>query len=445
MMRFKLLWVLVLGLLLAGCAEAVQTPPLDRKTPLPGEYDPLVLTPQPTSEESLPGSPAAFPPGVVAAQQILADTLGLPLEAVTVVRVEPSDWPDGCLGLGGAEEACSEAIVPGYAVTLQAVDQLYEYRTDQIGAIIRTQVAAMQSAAMAARQALAGKLGLSSPAEALVVEAQQVEWSSTCLGLPPSQGECSDEVTPGYRIVLAAKGLHYTYHANADGSRLLEAGVGEQDGGTSYVLLISAPETEGCTMVQVGLSGASGGECGGVLQAHSFSGPQRALELSLLINAYASFQLETPLGWITFQGRGGQQPVDEEARALSAWALAALSDARGEKTPEAGLLLTWQRSGGIAGLCETVKVYESGWAYAFDCQLENGSPLDSLRLTADQLVVLYNWADRFGAVTASRSENVADGFQFDLALAGRGDGSPSPAEEEAMFVYGSELFSGIQK
>ncbi len=445
MRKTKLLWALVLIVLLAGCAEAVQTPPLDRKTPLPGEYDPLLLTPQPTRADSPPGSPAAFPPGVTAAQQILAATLGLPVEAVTVVRVEPVDWPDGCLGLGGVDELCSEAIVPGYAVTLLAIDQVYDYRTDQIGSIIRPQAAAMQSAVMAARQALAGKLGLSSPAEALVVEAQEVEWSSSCLGLPPLEGECSDEVTPGYRIVLVANGLRYTYHANLDGSRLLEAGVGEEDSSKSYLLLISAPETEGCTMVQVGLSGVSGGECGGVLQAYPFSGPQRALELSMLINQFASFQKETPLGWITFQGRGGQQPVDEEARALSAWALAALRDAQGENSLDTGLLFTWQRSGGIAGLCETLKAYESGWVYMFDCRTEAATPMGSMHLTTDQLVLLYNWVDRFGMVTASRSENVADGFQFDLTLAGRGQGSPSPPEEEAMFAYGAQLIADLKK
>ncbi|MEN4013155.1 MAG: hypothetical protein AB1453_08180 [Chloroflexota bacterium] len=441
MRKTLLLWALAAALLLAGCAEAVQTPPVDRKTPLPGEYDPLLLTPQPAAQEPPPGSPADFPPGVVAAQHILAATLGLPLEAVTVVRMEPVDWPDGCLGLGGVDEVCADAIVPGYAVTFQAIDQLYEYRTDQIGAVFRPEAAATQTAVMAARQAVAAKLGLGSPAEVLVIEAQEVEWSSNCLGLPPSQGVCSDEVTPGYWIVLAANGLRYIYHANLDGSRLLAAGVEEEDSGKSYILLIHAPETEDCAMLQVGLSAASSGECGGVLQAYAFQGPQRALELSTRINQYASFQTETPLGWITFQGRGERQPADEEARALAAWALAALSDARGESAPETGLLFTWQRSGGIAGLCETVKVYESGWAYAYDCKSEGASPLGSLHLTADQLVLLYNWVDRFGAVTASRSENVADGFQFDLTLAGRGEGQPSQADEESMYRYGADLLS----
>ena len=45
-------------------------------------------------------------------------------------------WPDACLGLPEAGEACAQVITPGYEVTLRLDDNVSVYRTDE-GANVR--------------------------------------------------------------------------------------------------------------------------------------------------------------------------------------------------------------------------------------------------------------------------------------------------------------------
>ena len=75
-------------------------------------------------------------PAVVALTAVLDDAatqLNVPVEEIAVQRLEAQEWPDGCLGLAGAGEVCTEAIVPGYQIVLQTADEEIRYRTDQQG------------------------------------------------------------------------------------------------------------------------------------------------------------------------------------------------------------------------------------------------------------------------------------------------------------------------
>jgi hypothetical protein len=444
MWRKNLAWMVLLAVLLTACAQAIQTPPPDRKTPLPGWYDPSLLTPTPVQENNLPPDSSFFPPAVQAARQVLAVALGVEEAAVSVIRVEAADWPDGCLGLGGESEVCTEEIVPGYLVGLQAGDQFFEFRTDLAGSRIRPVPAVREAAVAAARQQLAGLLSLGTPAEAVLVEALPVEWQDTCLGLPQSGEECQPEVTTGFRIVFAVQGLQYIYHTNGDGSQVRQAGVKSADEGQSYLILISGSQGEDCRILQVGLNGLAGGACGGLLEAQAFNNLQRPLELAEWVRTFASFQMETPQGWLTFQGRGTVQPSLEEGRALATWAQQALAEARGEDAVTPYRLLFWQRTGGIAGFCDVLEVYESGWAYASDCRSTPPAMRGSQRLSAAQLKIMYNWADQFAPFEARRSDGVTDGFEYVLNWFGRGDGQAASSQQEEFLNFAAEIFGQIQ-
>ncbi|GIV62910.1 MAG: hypothetical protein KatS3mg045_0249 [Bellilinea sp.] len=442
--RKSLVWMILAVMLLSACAQAIQTPPVDRKTPLPGWYDPARLTPTPPQENNLPPDSSIFPPAVLAARQVLAAALGLEETAVSVIRVEAADWPDGCLGLGNEGEACTEEIVPGYLVGLQAGDQFFEFRTDLEGGRIRPVPAVQEAAVAAARRQLADFLSLATPAEAVLVEASPVEWPNTCLGLAQAGEECPAEVVSGFRIVFSVQGLQYIYHTNGDGSQVRSAGVQSADEGQSYLILISGSQGEDCRILQIGLAGLASGACGNVLDAQPFPNLQRPLELAEWIRSLASFQLETPGGWLTFQGRGTAQPTAEEGRALAAWAQMALAEAGDRNNLDTFRLLVWQRTGGIAGLCDTLEVYESGWAYARDCK--NTPPVlrGSLRLSADSLKSLYNWADQTAPFEARRSDGVTDGFEYILTFFGRGDDQVTSSQQEELLNFAAEIFGQIR-
>jgi hypothetical protein len=51
-----------------------------------------------------------------------------------------------------------------------------------------------------------------------IVKAEAVEWPDGCLGLSLPGQACTEAITPGYRIELAANGRQYVYHTDRTGS-----------------------------------------------------------------------------------------------------------------------------------------------------------------------------------------------------------------------------------
>jgi len=66
-----------------------------------------------------------------------------------------------------------------------------------------------------ARQDLAQKLGLATDAIQLV-SVEMVEWSDTSLGCPQPGMMYAQVITPGFRVILAAKDRTYEYHTDVE-------------------------------------------------------------------------------------------------------------------------------------------------------------------------------------------------------------------------------------
>lgn len=440
-MRKTALVLVLAALCLTACQAAIQTPIPDHKTPLPEPYDPLQLTAQPG--DSLPENsenPAAlFPGGVYAAQADLATQLGIDATEVQILRLNGQEWPDGCLGLGGAAEQCSAEVVPGYLVTLLANGRLYEYRTDEAGGRLRTAVsidASAQAAVQQARWTLVDQLG-GEAQDYAVVDVQALEWPDACLGIPAQAGQvCAAALTPGYRVLLQAIDLLYELHTNADGSQTLVAATLTAPIGQIYLRLTTSSDLSVCREILVGSGGVVAGSCGGVLNSAVFSGPDLAGQLSALAARFAPFEAETPAGALTFTGLGSEDAAAVQQRAIGAWTLLAAQATAGEMGPEPAQLMAWQRSGGIAGLCEEISVDAAGWASLYTCQGElNGQ----FFLDLDRLELLYNWVDHYAAQALTRNEDVADGFQYALTMNGSGAETPSDSAQDEWFAFAEAL------
>ena len=79
-----------------------------------------------------------LPPDVALnVQNFISESMGVPLESITITNVEQKEWPNGCLGLPEGDEACVEAITPGWLLTFNIDNQEYNYRVDQTGTVIR--------------------------------------------------------------------------------------------------------------------------------------------------------------------------------------------------------------------------------------------------------------------------------------------------------------------
>lgn len=76
-------------------------------------------------------------PALLALAAVIADAAGhlrVPVSEISVELLEARQWPDTCLGLGGPDEGCGDAVTPGFLVTL---GDGFSYRTDLAGAFRR--------------------------------------------------------------------------------------------------------------------------------------------------------------------------------------------------------------------------------------------------------------------------------------------------------------------
>lgn len=219
----KITALILIGLLLAGCASAVQYPPVDHKTPIPrGSY-----ATQPVEEPTAAATPiiSELPTAASTAQAELAQLLGVDSTTVSVLAVETRQWPDACLGLANQVEVCAQQITEGYQIVMQAVGAIFTMRTNQDGSQVRIaypSVGDPQAAVQVARAVLAGLLGLSDPSQVALVQVMPVEWLNACLGVVSPDIACAEVITPGFRILLEAQGVQYEFHANQDGSQILQ-------------------------------------------------------------------------------------------------------------------------------------------------------------------------------------------------------------------------------
>lgn len=87
------------------------------------------------------------------------------------------------------------------------------------------------------------------PDQVKVIDSSIAEWPDSCLGIEQMGTECIPEVTPGYAVLLEAKGLQFAYHSNEVGSLVHPATQGlnwtREDGEGSVCdrLIIFLPDT----------------------------------------------------------------------------------------------------------------------------------------------------------------------------------------------------------
>src|SRR5215510_15260003 len=55
----------------------------------------------------------------------VSEILGVPVESIQLKTIEQTEWPDSCLGLGGPDESCAQAVTPGWLLAFTANGQEY--------------------------------------------------------------------------------------------------------------------------------------------------------------------------------------------------------------------------------------------------------------------------------------------------------------------------------
>lgn len=88
------------------------------------------------NSQAAPAGGGGYPEVVSKAREALAASLSLKVDQIEVLKVEPVDWPDACLGISNPEVMCAMMITPGYRVILRANGSDYEYHTDARSTVI---------------------------------------------------------------------------------------------------------------------------------------------------------------------------------------------------------------------------------------------------------------------------------------------------------------------
>lgn len=224
---FAAILVLLIGLL-AACQPAGGDP---------GAAEPTVAATPEATPATVPavGTPATDPTAATtAAVAQLAADLGLTESDIEVLSAEPTEFSDGCLGLGGPEESCLQAITPGWLIRAQANGQEYEVHTDETGMQVRVAGdmaggdAGADTASAAVQEFLAAQLGVAL-GDVQVVSAQKTEFSDGCLGLGGPEEMCLQAITPGWLVMVTVNGQPYEAHTDEAGTQVRIAPEGSSD------------------------------------------------------------------------------------------------------------------------------------------------------------------------------------------------------------------------
>ncbi|MCC6187787.1 MAG: META domain-containing protein [Anaerolineales bacterium] len=236
-------------------------------TPMAGAALPseVTSTPPPATSE-LP------PAAVLAAQAWLAGRLGAAVVDVAIGPYSREEWRDSCLGLGRPEEACLQAITPGWKAAFTVAGHDYAVRTDEIGAYVRLEepLTDLPAAIVAAQVWLASRLGVN--VEDVVIGAvAQEEWRDSCLGLGRPEESCLQTMTPGWRAMFTVAGQPYAVRTDEAGTnvRLEEAKTTSELAGTAWDLVSfgaagagTPVRPAGAITLQFDLDGRAGGSAG---------------------------------------------------------------------------------------------------------------------------------------------------------------------------------------
>ncbi|GAB4581104.1 MAG: hypothetical protein Fur0022_38510 [Anaerolineales bacterium] len=326
---------LFLTFLLIGLTACATLPAAEQPTePAPTEPIPTELPAEPT--------PTASNPVANLAREALAVQLGLPADSIAVQSIEAVDWPNGCLGIDYKDTACTEAIVPGYRLILQANGDAYEYRSNLDGTllllaepIVTTPDNAVEEIA---RAALALQLGIAQDTITLI-SIEAVDWPDGCLGINLTDIACAAVITPGYRIILQANGQTYEYHSNKDGSQmLLAASVPATGEAPALQVDIQGGIAGFCDHVSLYLSGLATYQSCNVAQETRYQLTAKQLEtLQNLVNQYGSFEItqsdpavaDQMTVQIIFNGQGAQTSTADTYQQMQTLAMEVINLARG--------------------------------------------------------------------------------------------------------------------
>jgi hypothetical protein len=228
MRTFKVVLVMaIVTVLLAACGQpAADSGARPSESPLPtAPVSPISPLPVPQLESSLETQKLSE------LRVQVAEQLGLPDKALTLLSAEQVTWRDMSLGCPQPGMAYAQVVTPGWrAVFVDAEGQEYDvHTTENLKWFVICEPPAETAvpsayqdnpAVEAAIKTLVEQEGVAMES-VTVVDVTAVEWPNSCLGCEKPGQNCLMVITPGYRITLKSSAETYALHTNRTGQQVI--------------------------------------------------------------------------------------------------------------------------------------------------------------------------------------------------------------------------------
>ena len=243
----------------------------------------------------------------------------------------------------------------------------------------------------------------------------------------------------GYWMLQNASGVNFGYGDQANKAFYVDITSASQTNSPESLLVWQGNIGSLCETAIFSVEELTFGECTGELVTIGSQNSGHLPRLLDFVNRYAPFTAQTSAGNVTLKGKGSKNATWAEQRAIAEWARLTFQIAQAGRTGAAwGLAFTWQREGGIGGLCDEVKVYLTGLTYISKCTGFN----HQMYLNSSQLEQVYSWVDTFKSIDYSHTDpDISDPMTIRLALNGNGNWDASQTDIQAISNFASSLIA----
>ncbi|WP_066382297.1 hypothetical protein [Anabaena sp. CA = ATCC 33047] len=159
---------------------------------------------------------------------------GIPRRNLEISDYSQQTWRNGCLNLQKPEELCTQALVPGWRVTVKYRQQRWVYHTNETGSVIRLNEKAstinISQLPRRVRNAVlkeARKVSRLPMRSLRIVDFKRTDWADGCDNVT-FPNACDQIVVSGWQVNVAAGNQTWVFLTDENGSRIKLS----QDGGT---------------------------------------------------------------------------------------------------------------------------------------------------------------------------------------------------------------------
>jgi len=286
---------------------------------------------------------------------------------------------------------------------------------------------------------LAGQLGL--PVDAVsVVEAVETVWPDACLGFPAEGEICAEVLTPGFAVTLEADGQHFSYRTDEAMSRVRLVAAPIPDIGLP--LAVWKDTRSSFATATVGSRGFALGLRGGPQLAVSRGSSDRDERMGQLLARFAPFQAVTEAGEIDFRGHGTEEAGEIEQRMVAEWIRGYYLSIWINGDPDIPTtVLTWERTGGLAGFCDVVAIRAGGEVVVSDCRSGDNRILARSWLDRRQLTEVFGWIDELESFESIQTTpDTVDALNISITLRAQGWKKVDPEVLAAIHRLASDLY-----